>query len=320
MALRQGASSLLRQLSAVPLESSLGIQAVELLGSGALSGVRHATGQAVKQRIRAIKNIGKITKAMKMVAASKMRNAQVAVENSRGIVTPFLRLFGDHPAIAPPKQVAVAVTSDKGLCGGLNSNITKFTKVLLAMTTEGSKQTLVSIGDKGRSQLIRAAPDSLTSVFQDTYKVRTTFSQSSMIAEEVLSQEPDAVKVLFNKFHSAISFKPTIATVLSASGIDVQMTGESGSKLDVYDLEIPAEREDVLKDLAEFQLAATLYNAMLENNCSEHASRMSAMENSTKSAGEMLERLTLKYNRDRQASITTSLVEIISGAAALVDE
>jgi F-type H+-transporting ATPase subunit gamma len=111
-----------------------------------------------------------------------------------------------------------------------------------------------------------------------------------------------------------------IATVLSSSGIERQMTGETGSKLDVYDLEVPAERDDALRDLAEFQLAATLYNAMLENNCSEHASRMSAMENSTKSAGEMLESLTLKYNRDRQANITTSLVEIISGAAALVDE
>ncbi|KIY98149.1 F-type H+-transporting ATPase subunit gamma [Monoraphidium neglectum] len=139
--------------------------------SGALSGVRHASSQAVKQRIRAIKNIGKITKAMKMVAASKMRNAQVAVENSRGIVAPFVRLFGDYPAIAPPKQVAVSVTSDKGLCGGLNSTITKYTKVLLQMTPPESKSTLVSIGDKGRSQLIRAAPDVLTSVFQDTYKV-----------------------------------------------------------------------------------------------------------------------------------------------------
>ncbi|KAI8469133.1 MAG: F1F0 ATP synthase gamma subunit [Monoraphidium minutum] len=320
MALRQGALSLMRQLSAAPVESALSTPASQLLGSGALSGVCHASSQAVKQRIRAIKNIGKITKAMKMVAASKMRNAQVAVENSRGIVNPFVRLFGDHPAITPPKQVAVAVTSDKGLCGGLNSNITKFTKVLLAMQPTESKQTLVSIGDKGRSQLTRAAPDKLTTIWQDTYKVRTTFSQASVIAEEVLASEPDAVKVLFNKFHSAISFKPTLATVLSSSGIEQQMSGEQGSKLDVYDLEVAAEREDVLKDLAEFQLAATLYNAMLENNCSEHASRMSAMENSTKSAGEMLESLTLKYNRDRQASITTSLVEIISGAAALVDE
>jgi F-type H+-transporting ATPase subunit gamma len=164
----------------------------------------------VKQRIRAIKNIGKITKAMKMVAASKMRNAQVAVENSRGLVSPFVRLFGDHPAIAPPKQVAVAVTSDKGLCGGLNSSITKYSKVLFAMTPEDSKQTLVTIGDKGRSQLSRAAPEAITTAFQDTYKVRTTFSQASMIAEEVLAAEPDAIKVLYNKFHSAISFKPTV--------------------------------------------------------------------------------------------------------------
>ncbi len=95
--------------------------------------------------------------------------------------------------------------------------------------------------------------------------------------------------------------------------------GETGSKLDTYELEVSNERSDTLQDLAEFQLAATLYNAMLENNCSEHASRMTAMENSTKNAGEMLDSLTLLYNRNRQARITNDLIEIISGAAALMD-
>lgn len=296
-----------------------------LLGSETLSGVRHASNQAVKQRIRAIKNIGKITKAMKMVAASKMRNAQTAVEHSRGIVEPFVRLFGDHPAVDPPRAVTVAVTSDRGLCGGLNSNITKYTKALLAMykgagegsSTEGAEQALVTIGDKGRAQLQRVAPERIRLSVAETYKDRVTFSQASLIAEEVLRENADAVRVLFNKFHSAISFKPTMATVLSPTGVERQLATEQGSKLDTYELEVAAERVDVLQDLAEFQLAATLYNAMLENNCSEHASRMTAMENSSKSAGEILDKLTLQYNRDRQATITNELIEIISGAAAL---
>lgn len=328
MALRQATGGLLQRLAAVEtnvlLQGSSSGQA-SLLGAESISGVRHASNQAVKQRIRAIKNIGKITKAMKMVAASKMRNAQTAVEHSRGIVEPFVRLFGDHPAVDPPRAVTVAVTSDRGLCGGLNSNITKYTKALLAMykgagegsSAEAAEQAIVTIGDKGRAQLQRVAPDQIRLSVAETYKDRVTFSQASLIAEEVLRENADAVRVLFNKFHSAISFKPTMATVLSADGLDRQLATDQGSKLDTYELEVAAERGDVLQDLAEFQLAATLYNAMLENNCSEHASRMSAMENSSKSAGEILGKLTLQYNRDRQAQITNELIEIISGAAAL---
>eukprot|EP00775_Hariotina_reticulata_P011495 gene11495-11638_t len=284
MALKQAAGSLLQRLGAVSLESSVLVsssaQATGLLGSGSANAVRHGSNQAVKQRIRAIKNIGKITKAMKMVAASKMRNAQLAVENSRGMVNPFVRLFGDYPAIDPPKSVTVAVTSDKGLCGGLNSNITKYTKALLQMykgSSEASGDSIITIGDKGRAQLQRVAPDKIKISIADTYKDKVTFSQASLIAEEVLRQHGDAVRVLFNKFHSAISFRPTLSTVLNA------------------DLEVANERADALQDLSEFQLAV----------------------NSSKSAGEILGRLTLQYNRDRQATITNELIEIISGAAAL---
>eukprot|EP00879_Flechtneria_rotunda_P000681 GHRR01000798.1.p1 GENE.GHRR01000798.1~~GHRR01000798.1.p1 ORF type:complete len:329 (+),score=98.96 GHRR01000798.1:106-1092(+) len=324
MALRQATAGLLQRLAVAPLESSFVgscAQVEALLGSEVLSGVRHASNQAVKQRIRAIKNIGKITKAMKMVAASKMRNAQSAVDNSRGMVTPFVKLFGDYPGIDTSKTEIVAITSDKGLCGGLNSNITKYTKALLSMykgdSSEQRNLSLITIGDKGRAQLQRVAPDKIKVSIADTYKERVTFSQASLVAEEILRQNADAVRVLFNKFHSAISFKPTMATVLSAEALDRQLAGEQGSKLDVYELEVANERGEALQDLAEFQLAVTLYNAMLENNCSEHASRMSAMENSSKSAGEILDRLTLQYNRDRQATITNELIEIISGAAAL---
>jgi F-type H+-transporting ATPase subunit gamma len=301
---------------------------------------------------------------MKMVAASKMRNAQVAVENSRGVVEPFVRLFGDFPAYDPTRTVTVAVTSDRGLCGGLNSSITKYTRSLLKMysgsagsataaAVEGGsaaaggpvQQTLVTIGDKGRSQISRLEPDMLALSFADTYKTRVTFAQASVLAEEVLKASawapgsavagsggaaaasgatplppPDAVRVLFNKFGSAISFKPTVATVLSPAAVERQMTTETGSKLDAYELEAAGEKADALQDLVELQLAATLFNAMLENNCSEHGSRMSAMENSSKSAGDILGALTLKYNRDRQATITTELIEIIAGASALMDE
>lgn len=317
--LADGASSSGMLGAAAVMETSL----LPASAGAAMEQVRHASNQAVKQRIRAIGNIRKITKAMKMVAASKMRNAQAAVEQSRGIVDPFVRLFGDYPGIVAPKTVTVAVTSDRGLCGGLNSSITKYTRALLRLTEPAGEATtgtqVVTIGDKGRSQLTRLEGKLYTLGIADTYKVRVTFAQASLIAEELLKNNPDVVRVVYNKFRSAISFKPTVATVLLPEYMDKQATDATGNRLDGYEIEAAAERGDTLQDLAEFQLAATLYNAMLENNCSEHASRMSAMENSTKSAGEMLGRLTLSYNRKRQASITTELIEIIAGASALTD-
>mmetsp|Transcript_15849 Transcript_15849/g.34189 ORF Transcript_15849/g.34189 Transcript_15849/m.34189 type:complete len:333 (-) Transcript_15849:258-1256(-) len=330
MALRRAATSLAQRLVGGAAEgfeqvfiTSAKSSFETLPGSLSAESVRHASNQAVKQRIRAIKNIGKITKAMKMVAASKMRNAQVAVEMSRGITEPFIRLFGDYPAVSVNKGLTLAVTSDRGLCGGLNSNITKYTKALLRINDggegSGKQETVVSIGDKGRSQLTRTESKLFALSIADTYKVRVTFAQASLIAEELLKHNPEAIRIVFNKFRSAISFKPTVATVLTPDAIEKQLVEPSGNKLDAYEIEATHERSDVLRDLAEFQLAATLYNAMLENNCSESASRMSAMENSTKSAGEMLGKLTLAYNRKRQATITTELIEIIAGASALVD-
>eukprot|EP00798_Chlamydomonas_sp_ICE-L_P026058 gene26058-11759_t len=316
MAMFRAAGGVARQLL---LSSEAALARPHVLEAGVLGSseaVREASNQAVKQRIRAIKNIGKITKAMKMVAASKMRNAQVAMELSRGIVDPFVRLFGDFPAASVGKDLTLAITSDRGLCGGLNSNITKYTKALLKITkgeAEGSSTVLASVGDKGRSQLTRTESDIYA------LSVAVTFAQASLIAEEMLAHDPKAVRILYNRFYNAASFKPTIATVLAPEALEAQMNESSGNKLDAYEVEATHERSDVLADLYEFQLGATLFNAMLENNCSESASRMSAMENSTKSAGEMLGALTLSYNRKRQATITTELIEIIAGASALVD-
>lgn len=329
MALRKAALSIAQRVAGAggALEPSLAQiagQSMETTGPICFETVRHASNQAVKQRIRAIKNIGKITKAMKMVAASKMRNAQVAVEGSRGICGPFIRLFGEYPDIRVKDSALVAVTSDRGLCGGLNANISKYCKAILKLYGPGpdgsdSKLNLVVIGDKGRSQLSRTNADNIVYTVAEAYKNKVTFAQCSLIAEEILKHNPEAIRIVFNKFRSAISFKPTVATVLSPEQSGRMMVTEKGNMLDAYELEVPAEKEDMMRDLVEFNLASTLYNALLENNCSEHASRMSAMENSTNNAADMLSRLTLSYNRTRQASITTELIEIIAGASALVD-
>ncbi|PSC70627.1 ATP synthase subunit mitochondrial [Micractinium conductrix] len=265
---------------------------------GALTGALEAIGTsrgvstlAVKQRMKSVANIQKITKAMKMVAASKMRSAQANTENSRGIVTPLVRLLGDLPAAEGAKNVYVPVTSDKGLCGGINSTVCKYTRATVKAVNDGapseepSQTLLVVMGEKGRSQLQRDMRDSIYATVADTNKVRVTFPEASAIAEELLKTEFDSARIIYNRFVSAISQKPTIATVLSPDALE--RTAEAGASIDQYEIEGP-DRAELLMDLAEFQLATVLYNSMLENNCSEQSSRMSAMENSTKNAGEML--------------------------------
>lgn len=264
--------------------------------------------------MRSVGNIQKITKAMKMVAASKMRSAQAATENARGITQPFVKILGDLPAAEGEKNVFVPVTTDRGLCGGINTTIAKYTRVAMKVAAEGKDNHLVILGEKGRSQLQRDQRDIIYATIADTNKVKLTFPQACSIAEEVLKTEYDTARIIFNRFVSAIAYKPTIATVLSPNALEKE--AEAGSAIDQYEIEGP-DRAELLHDLAEFQLATTLYTCLLENNCSEQSSRMNAMENSTKNAGEMLAKLTLTYNRTRQASITTELIEIISGATAL---
>eukprot|EP00887_Chlorella_sp_A99_P002529 scaffold6.g2529.t1 len=320
--LRQGAEPLLRAgaLAAARLgvAEALGTAASNALRGSVVVGVRDVSTLAIQQRMKSVANIQKITKAMKMVAASKMRSAQVATENSRGMQVPLLKLLGDLPDAAGDRSIYVPVTTDKGLCGGINTTVCKYTRAAMAAEGggEGKTSEIIIMGEKGRSQLQRDQRGHIVATVADTQKARLTYAQACAIAEEVLRTEYDVTRVIYNRFVSAISYKPTIATVLSPDALE--KAAEAGGAMDQYEIEGP-DRAELLQDLAEFQLATTLYNCMLESNCSEQSSRMSAMENSTKNAGEMLGKLTLTYNRTRQASITTELIEIISGATALED-
>lgn len=302
-----------------PLSATVASGAAHELQGVAVEGVRHASTLAVKQRMKSVASIQKITKAMKMVAASKMRSAQLATEKSRGIVAPFVKLLGDLPDVDVAKNITVPITTDRGLCGGINTTVCKYARATTKTLAGGEKENqLIVVGEKGRSQLQRDMRNSIIATIADTNKLRITFPQVSAIAEELLKTEFDAARLIFNRFQSAIAYKPTIATVLSPDNLEKE-AAEGGGGLDQYEIEGP-DRPELLADLAEFQLAATLYNCLLENNCSEQSSRMAAMENSTKNAGEMLGKLTLTYNRTRQASITTELIEIISGATALAEK
>jgi F-type H+-transporting ATPase subunit gamma len=213
------------------------------------------------------------------------------------------------------KTLVVPITSDKGLCGGINSTVVKYTKVINGVCTDSeSEASLYVFGEKGRAQLARGATQKqLVGVLVDVAKPKEgiTFASASLVADSLLGTGYEKMHLIYNRFQSVISFKPTVATLLSSSALEASGEAAGGLPFDQYEAEGP-DRSEFLLDLSEFHLAATLYNALLENSTSELGSRMQSMENSTKNAQEMLSKLTLFYNRTRQAAITTELIEIVS--------
>lgn len=283
-------------------------------------GARSISTQIVRNRMKSVKNIQKITKAMKMVAASKLRAVQVRTEKSRGFWQPFTALLGDTPSVDAKKNVIIAVTSDKGLCGGINSTSVKISKSLFKLLSGPEKETkYVILGEKGKVQLIRDSKENIEINITELQKNPVNYTQVSVLADDILKNvEYDALRIVFNKFQSVVQFIPTVSTILSPELMEKE--SEAGGKLgdlDSYETEGAETKAEVLQNLAEFQFSCVLFNAVLENGCSELGARMSAMDSSSRNAGEMLDRLTLSYNRTRQAAITTELSEIISGAAAL---
>ena len=207
--------------------------------------------------------------------------------------------------------MVVPITSDKGLCGGINSTVVKYTKVVDGVCADSdSATTLFVVGEKGRAQLARGATQNkLVGVLVDVAKPKDgiTFASASLVADSLLGTGFEKMQLIYNRFQSVISFKPTVATLLSAPALEASGEAAGGLPFDQYEAEGP-DRSEFLLDLSEFHLAASLYNALLENSTSELGSRMQSMENSTKNAQEMLSKLTLFYNRTRQAAITTELI------------
>uniref|UniRef100_A0A452Y8H1 ATP synthase subunit gamma, mitochondrial n=1 Tax=Aegilops tauschii subsp. strangulata TaxID=200361 RepID=A0A452Y8H1_AEGTS len=180
-------------------------------------GARSISTQIVRNRMKSVKNIQKITKAMKMVAASKLRAVQTRTENSRGLWQPFTALLGDAPSVNVKKNVIVAITSDKGLCGGINSTSVKVSKALQKMTSGPEKESkYVILGEKGKVQLIRDSRKHIEMTVSELQKNPINYTQVAVLADDILKNvEYDAIRVVFNKFQSVISFRPTLATILS---------------------------------------------------------------------------------------------------------
>ncbi|TYZ68091.1 hypothetical protein PybrP1_010033 [[Pythium] brassicae (nom. inval.)] len=278
-----------------------------------------ATEKQILMRIGATSNIAKITKSMKMVSAAKMRGA----ENRMNAGRPFTAWMDnlaesknrviERDGLVPAEELEgehafVVVTSDRGLCGGINSGIAK--AVRKQMHAGVASADLFIIGDKGRAQLRREFGSQIRGNVAETFATPPNFAVASAIAEGIVAgakSENEKVHVVYNKFQSAIAYLPSIRS-LSVSPAAEALAG--------YELE-PDNREEVLADLKEFEIASAVFQGLIENSTSEESSRMAAMENATTNAQDLISSLTLVYNKARQSRITTELIEIISGASSL---
>lgn len=340
----------------------------------------------LKNRINSVKSTQKITSAMKMVAASKLRRAQEQVEASRpftermermmsALSSAFAEEFGeslaeddaydagadDASAVAPtpsaadwtkesdePQEMAdgvpmmirgtgsnqchlfLIITSDRGLCGGFNSIIVReFRRRLQQAQKDGKTIKLICVGRKGRDLLRREYGSAIVESYEDLGRQRTLFAEAELIAQKLLDmfaqREFDVATAYYNRFKSVIQQIPTAQQLLPVPPPE-PMAGTSKDAADpnpedpmapTVAYEYEPDEETVLAELLPYSLIIQVYRALLESSASEQGARMTAMDNATRNAGDMIQKLTLTYNRTRQAAITKELIEIISGAEAL---
>ncbi len=282
----------------------------------------------LKNKIVSVKNTRKITKAMQMVSAAKLRRAQEAAEAARPYAERMTAVMGGLAAsvgqsAGAPRLLAgtgsdkvhllVVMTSERGLCGGFNSTIVRLARAKAnALIAEGKTVKILTVGKKGREQLRRDYSAYLVGHVDLSEVKRVGYVNAQAIARDVLARfdagDCDVVTIFYNRFQSVIAQIPTAQQIIPAK---FEATGASA----LYDYE-PSE-EAILADLLPRGVATQIFTALLENGASEQGARMSAMDNATRNAGEMITKYTTIYNRSRQAAITKELIEIISGAEAL---
>lgn len=280
-----------------------------------------ATEKQIFNQIQSTKNISKITASMKMVSAAKLKGDETRLKTAIPFNSWTTALCGAPTFVndstfeeIPSKTLLVPVTSDKGLCGGINTFITRGVKTYVKeLEKQGKSCDIVVLGDKGRGQLRRLHGD-LIKMSATEIVAPGNFSLASAISAEIINSgaatDYDAVVIMYNSFVNAAVYeqKYKIIKPLVAEGDDEAMVE--------YEFE-PDTKSEVIGDLYEYMLTSQLFHSFLDGAAAEQGSRMTAMENASKNAGEMIDKLTLQYNRARQSRITTELIEIISGASAL---
>ena len=284
----------------------------------------------LKKRIASVKSTQKITKAMKMVAAAKLRKAQESAERGRPYSKKMNNIIlnlskGKSDKENAPKllsgtgkdkvHLCVVMTSDRGLCGGFNSNIIKkaksyFSKIL----AEGKELKIITVGSKGNDQLKRAFGEKIIEniSFKESKNVNYFDADKvgKLVIEKFEENDFDVCTIFYNRFKNVITQIPQAQQIIPLNNEE-----DEGSSDGSYEFE--PDEDEILSNLLPKNISTQIFKAMLENSASEQGSRMSAMDNATRNAGEMVDKLTIKYNRSRQAAITKELIEIISGAESL---
>ena len=286
----------------------------------------------LKKRIKSVKSTQKITKAMKMVAAAKLRKAQESAEKGRpysqkmqNIILNLTKSIND-PQNAPKLLVGtgqdktylcVILTADRGLCGGFNSNICKLAKTnFKKILSEGKKLKIITVGIKGLDQIKREYGKYLIKKFSFKDKKKITFNEAEIIGNEIIKlfneEQFDKCILFYNNFKNVMTQIPQAQQIIPTE----QNTGkENDDNSPSYEFE--PEEDEILEDLLPKNISTQVFKAFLENAASEQGSRMTAMDSATRNAGDLVDKLTITYNRSRQASITKELIEIISGAESL---
>ncbi len=287
----------------------------------------------LRGRINSVKSTRKITSAMKMVAASKLRRAQSAAEAARPYAERMQSMLarlaanvagqpGASPLLAGTGKdqvhLVVPITADRGLAGAFNSSIGRQTRNLVRrLLSEGKTVKILPVGRKGRDFLKREFADVSGDLMLGGRKV-IEYGQARDIAEQISAMffrgEFDVATVVYNRFHSVISQIPTEMQLIPLPPPEIAEENETGARA-IYEFE--PDEETILARLLPQNLAIQIYRAMLESNAGFYGAQMTSMDNATRNAGDMIKRLTLNYNRTRQANITRELIEIISGAEAL---
>lgn len=288
----------------------------------------------LKVRINSVKSTQKITSAMKMVAAAKLRRAQEQAEAARPYAERMERVLASLAASVGGRDGApallagtgkdqvhllVVMTSDRGLCGAFNSSIVRQARrVARELKRDGKTLKILCVGRKGRDQLRREFPGEIIGTIEGVGKPRLNFDAADKIAARIRHMfdhgEFDACTVIYNKFKSAIT---QIVTTQQLIPFAPAGAANQNADPDLASYEYEPEEDTILAELLPRNIGMQVFRALLENAASEEGARMSAMDSATRNAGEMINRLTITYNRSRQAYITKELIEIISGAEAL---
>ena len=286
----------------------------------------------LKKRIKSVKSTQKITKAMKMVAAAKLRKAQESAEKGRpysqkmqNIILNLTNSIND-PQNAPKllagngndkTYLCLVLTADRGLCGGFNSNICKLAKTnFKKILNEGKELKIITVGSKGLDQIKREYGKYVIKKFSFKDKKKITFVEAETIGNEIINlfnnNEFDKCILFYNNFKNVITQIPQAQQIIPA---EKKLAVEENKNLISYEFE--PDEDEILEDLLPKNISTQVFKAFLENAASEQGSRMTAMDNATRNAGDLVDKLTINYNRSRQASITKELIEIISGAESL---